>query len=584
MLRDHDPGGDAEIVVPPTITALLSARLDALSAPERAVMEPASVIGLHFPAPAVGHLLPDQLRPALGSYLGTLQNKQLIQPSGETDEDDAYRFHHVLVRDATYASLLKRARALLHERFVEWADPVNRERGREIEFEEILGYHLEQAVRYRQELGPLDDHGRELGARAATRLARAGLRALERSDTPAAVNLLQRAIDLMDPREPARLELVPELGEALMGLSRFDDAARLLDDAMHAVLEVGDARLAARIRLRQLALELFGEDTQSAPALAEALAEAEEIRTALEALADHGGAARAWRVLLLIHGNAGHYDDLADAAEHLIDEGRLADEPRLVRQGATGYAIGSVLGSTPVAEGLDVCRRILTEVSGDRLAEAIVCGALAQLHAMSGDFEVARQRYRQEVRLLSDLDVSRESASTSIDSARVEMLAGDLASAEAHLRRDDAQLAGMGERYFRSTVAGMLGRVLMLRGLPEEAQAFVVLCEALSDADDAWSQVLWRSTRARLVAEDFPRRALELAAQAVDLAATTSDLALRADTLSDLAEVLAITGSPAEARRMTARALSLYERKGDTTSAGRCRSRLEELVTVVLLD
>jgi hypothetical protein len=124
----------------------------------------------------------------------------------------------------------------------------------------------------------------------------------------------------------------------------------------------------------------------------------------------------------------------------------------------------------------------------------------------------------------------------------------------------------------------------MLRGLPEEAQAFVVLCEALSDADDAWSQVLWRSTRARLVAEDFPRRALELAAQAVDLAATTSDLALRADTLSDLAEVLAITGSPAEARRMTARALSLYERKGDTTSAGRCRSRLEELVAVVLLD
>jgi class 3 adenylate cyclase/tetratricopeptide (TPR) repeat protein len=576
MLRDHDPG-EGEIVVPPTITALLSARLDALSHPERAVIEPASVIGLHFPAPAIGHLVPDDLRPEVGSHLDTLQGKQLIQPSSETGEDDAYRFHHVLVRDATYGSLLKRARALLHERFVEWAEPVNRERGREIEFEEILGYHLEQAVRYRSELGPLDDHGRDLAVRAATRLAGAGMRALERLDTPAAVNLLQRAIDLRDDLDPARLELVPELGEALMGLSRFDDAKRLLDQAAEAVFEIDDPRLSGRIRLRRLALGLFGEDTQSAPAVAEAQAETEEILTSLISVADHGGAARAWRLLLLIHGNAGHYDDLAVSAERLMDEARLSDEPRLVRQGATGYAIGSVLGSTPVTEALAVCERILTEVEGDRLAEAIVCGALAQLHAMRGDFEVARQRYHQEVALLSDLDVSRESASTSIDSARVEVLAGDLATAEAHLRRDDAQLAGMGERYFRSTVVGMLGRVLMLRGQLDDAEAFVVLAETLSDADDAWSQVLWRSTRARLVAAGFPERGLELATQGVDFAATTTDLALRGDALSDLAEVLVITGSPLDARETLMQALALYQRKGDATSAARCRTRLERL-------
>ena len=99
------------------------------------MIEPAYVIGLQFPAPAIGHLVPDLLRPEFGSHLQTLQGKQLIQPSSDADEDDAYRFHHVLVRDATYASLLKRARALLQEKFVEWAEPVNRARGREIEFE-----------------------------------------------------------------------------------------------------------------------------------------------------------------------------------------------------------------------------------------------------------------------------------------------------------------------------------------------------------------------------------------------------------------------------------------------------------------
>jgi tetratricopeptide (TPR) repeat protein len=454
---------------------------------------------------------------------------------------------------------------------------VNRERGREIEFEEIVAYHLEQAVRYRSELGPLDDHGRALAARAATRLSNTGLRALDRSDTPAAVNLLQRAVDLMDARDPMRLELVPELCEALMGLSRFEEAGALLDGAARAAEDLGDARLSGRIRLRRIALDLFGEDTDGTPAVGDAQHEAEAILASLESLGDHGGAARAWRVLALLHGNAGRYDELADAAQNLIEAAGAADEPRLVRQGATGYAIGAVLGTTPVDEALEVCRRILSEVGGDRLAEAIVCGALAQLHAMQGDFAAARQHYRQEVSLLSDLDVSRESASTSIDSARVELLAGDLEAAEEHLRRDDAELAGMGERYFRSTVVGLLGRVLLLRGLTDDAEAFVVLAEALSDADDAWSQVLWRATRARLIATEHPDRALELAQQAVALSETTTDLDLRGDTLADLGEVLLDTGRPDEAAARLAEAVALYERKGDVTSARRVSNRLGRL-------
>ena len=71
------------------------------------------------------------------------------------------------MRDTVYDGLLKRARATLHVDFVRWADQVNAERGRALEFEEILGYHLEQAHRYLAELGPLDDEGREIGEDAA---------------------------------------------------------------------------------------------------------------------------------------------------------------------------------------------------------------------------------------------------------------------------------------------------------------------------------------------------------------------------------------------------------------------------------
>jgi tetratricopeptide (TPR) repeat protein len=282
-------------------------------------------------------------------------------------------------------------------------------------------------------------------------------------------------------------------------------------------------------------------------------------------------------VLTLIHANAGHYDDIADAAQHLIEEGTRAEEPRLVRQGATGYAVASVLGSTPVSEAIEVCLRSLDLVRGDRRAEAIVCGSLGQLHAMDGDFAEARRMSDKEFALLSELGVNRDSASTSIGSARVEMLAKDLATAETHLRRDDAALAGLGERYFRSTVAGMLGRVLLLRGEHDEAEAFVVLAEALSDDDDAWSQVLWRSARARLQVTQDGDRALELAQQAVETAETTADLTLRGDALTDLAEVLAALGRPDEASAAMSDAADLYQRKGDLTSAARTRQRLAEL-------
>jgi tetratricopeptide (TPR) repeat protein len=249
----------------------------------------------------------------------------------------------------------------------------------------------------------------------------------------------------------------------------------------------------------------------------------------------------------------------------------------LVRQGAIGYATAAVFGSTPVAEAVERCLKIAEQVSGDRRAEAIVSGALAQLHAMQGQFELARSQYRREQELLRDLGTSRESASTSIDSARVELLAGDIAAAEAELRRDDHDLEVMGERYFRSTVVGMLARTLLLRGEAGEADAFARRAEALSDPDDAWSQVLWRSTRARLQVIGDREGAVSLATEAVAIAADTADLELHGDALSDLSEVLASTGDAAGAEAALSQSLALYVQKGDESSATRTTRRLEVL-------
>src|SRR5581483_10781704 len=258
---------------------------------EHAVIEPASVIGQTFVRPALETLVADAVRPRLDEHLGTLVTKQLVRPD-PTTSPDAFRFEHILIRDAAYNRLLNRARADLHERFGEWAEQVNRDRNRETEYEEILGYHLEQAYRYLGQLGPLDDHGVGVGVRAAAKLAATGRRAFERGDMAAAANLLERATALRPALDPARLALFPELG-------------------------------------RMLVLLLSGAGEQWEEQAHEAARDA--IERCQEA-GDDAGLARAWRLLGWIAGRAWRLGETADALQRAIECARRAGDVRQERR------------------------------------------------------------------------------------------------------------------------------------------------------------------------------------------------------------------------------------------------------------
>ena len=574
MVREHGADG-GEIVVPPTISALIAARLDNLTREERAIVDPASVIGLVFPGPAIEELVPVLIRPTVSSHLTDLDRKQFVHPQAGGD-DPAYRFHHILVRDAAYGSLLKRARATLHERFVDWAEPVNRERDREKEFEEILGYHLEQAVRYRSELGPLDTAGWLLADRAATKLASAGRRAFARGDTPAAGNLLRRAAALLPTDAPTRIELLTELADALMEGGGFDEARVVLTEADEVATRLNDARLHARATLGWRTLELH---TSSGSGIGDVLADAGRAIATFEAGEDQAGMARAWRLLMLAHGTAGAYDDAAAAAQQVVEHARAAGDARLASRGAIGYAVSALHGPTPASEALRRSEQLAIEVAGDRKAEAIIFGVLAQLHAMRGDFEQARALYGQARSMLHELGPSVTAASTSTESSRVELLAGDLAAAERELRRDHAALSELGERYYLSTVTALLAGVLEARGELAEAEALSRSAEELADEDDVDSQVAWRSARARVLAlTGRSDEATRLAEEAVELAAGTVDIALHGLTLLELGIVLRRTGRDGEAEAAWRAAVEIYERKEDVVSAARARALLAETV------
>ena len=126
---------------------------------------------------------------------------------------------------------------------------MNAERQRALEFAEILGYHLEQAHRLLAELGPLDDHGRELGLRASERLAAAGRRAFARGDMPAAANLLHRAALTLPEAAVGRSVLLIEAGEAMIEAGSLADADRVLEQARLEAAALRDPALEAAARL-----------------------------------------------------------------------------------------------------------------------------------------------------------------------------------------------------------------------------------------------------------------------------------------------------------------------------------------------
>jgi class 3 adenylate cyclase/tetratricopeptide (TPR) repeat protein len=560
----------ADIAVPPTIQALLEARLDRLGREERFTVEPAAVIGMQFAVPAVTALAPEATRPRVGERLETLAHKRFIESAPSSEGDVLYRFHHHLVRETVYGGLLKRARAALHIDFVRWADRVNAERGRALEFEEILGYHLEQAHRYLGELGPLDEQGIATGIDGARRLTGAARRAFARGDMNAASNLYRRSTALLPVAHEQRLALLPELGETLMELGDFADARAVLDEAAETAERAGNQRVRASARIVRMLVRLYSAepgDWSSA-----ALQVAEETIPLLEREGAHDELANAWRLSGQVHGIAARYRQIVFAIEKSIAHARLAGDARMVARAGLALSTTALYGPTPVSQAIEQCEGILADGLTNRQVEAIVMCSLAQLHAMRAEFDRARELYRRGRALLRDLGQGVNAASTGMDVGRVEWLAGDLATAEREVQADLDFLAQRGETYFLSTMAAQLSCIVREQGDDARALELSLTAEQAAAEDDTVSQIMWRVARApRLARRGEPAAAEALARRAIELARSTDAPIFLADALVELAAVLGRDGLTDEARGAIDEAIALYGEKGDIVSTARAR-------------
>jgi class 3 adenylate cyclase/tetratricopeptide (TPR) repeat protein len=576
-LRRHNSGwrvaGDISTLdIPPTIHALITARLDRLAEEERAVIERASVIGRQFWWRAVAELSPDEERAGVGSGLQSLTRKELIVPDrSDLSEEDTFRFAHILVRDAAYRGTSKAVRAKLHERFAEWIPATVRDRAGE--YEEIVGYHLEQAYWTRRQLGPVNQQTQDLGRRAAVPLASAGQRAFARGDMPAAVNLLSRAASVLPAGDSMLRQALPDLAFALLETGDFERLQVVVEQTSEAATSSRDPAVQAQASVLGLWMRVF---TQPEGWAEEALRGATLAIATFEEQGDERGLSRGWSLLGLVHLFGCQFATSEEAWLKAAAHAHAAGKEREQLEYLSWVPLCVWGGPTAVTDGIQRCREILERTAGDRKAMSTALFTQGKLEAMRGRFDEARELISRARGVLEEVALTVWLAGPLTQMAGwVEVLAGDPARAERDLRWGAETLEEIGELSWLSTVAGILAEALYLQGRYDEAEVFLRTCEQTAGSEDAYSQSLLRSVRAKLLArEGEVRAAEEFGRQAVAVVEPTDFLFMQGFALLSLGEALRLAGKTREARVVLQDAIEVCERKGFTGGVRRARELL----------
>ncbi|MEV7283093.1 adenylate/guanylate cyclase domain-containing protein [Streptomyces sp. NPDC093252] len=562
--------------LPPTVHALLGARIDALPSGERTLLQLAAVLGREFhradlaelaaardpasPPPETSSAPTGDGTAAAAGLLRGLARRRLIEAGGRTlTASTVFRFGSALVQEIAYQGMAKKVRARRHRRAAEVL-------ARHAAGDAAAGTHLARAHRLLTELGLRDEDTDALRARAALLLARAGTAALARSDLPWADDLLTQALALAAPGEPTAVEAARRLGETKVARGEPRRGRELLADAHDTAARRGDALGAAHAQLALTALD---------PRHGRAAEVAETALPLFTQADDDQGIARACvriaqdRQRRGRHGEAG---TLLRRALHHAD--RAGAEPeRALALGATGITLWR--GPTPVAEALARCEELLTTHGAGRPTVRATLGCpLAVLLALHGRDAEAHERLDEAGRLARSLGYAESALFVPLFAAEVASLTGAPDRALALL--DEAVRAGraLGVTGALPGIARERARLLLDGGDPADALALPDPHGAgLGPAESADAYGL----RARAHAlTGRPDAARDDAERATTAAGDSDSPLVRGTAALDLAQVLRALGHPGEAARHAREAQRLFTAKGHRPGQDRAARFAEE--------
>jgi DNA-binding SARP family transcriptional activator len=554
-------GSEIWPVLPPTIQALLGARLQRLGPGASSVLARAAVIGKDFDLQAVRELLPPEARGPLGRNLQTLVAKGLVEfePSDRRPGEE-YSFRHILIQEAAYRAIPKSLRAELHHRFADWLEYV---RWTPATLRpEILGYHLERSVRYLSELRPAEARSSPLPRRAAGHLEAAGRAADDRGDALAAMNLLIRAAALLPRDDAALARLYTSLGTAMTEAGQLEKAVTTFEDAQRIASAHGDEGQRAHARVQALLLGLKLAPNTAAAQIAQSVP---ELRGEFARGHDEVGLGQTLQLEAAVYWIHGRSAAAEEAWRRAAEYARRANDRRQLTEILGWLASAALWGPTPAAEGIRRCAEYLDEVGNHPRGQAVILKHMAGLYAMQDQFETAYATLSRAKSFLDTLGPTMTSAVTQ-PAAFIAMLASDPATAETHLRFAYESLGQMGEKGNLGTAAALLARAIAAQGGKryDEADQLIAISQEAAAGEDLITEIIAQGLSAKMLADRGRHtEATRLASSAVALAAKTDLLNQHADALLDLAYVLTASGRVSEAEAAAAKALDLYQGKGN---------------------
>jgi class 3 adenylate cyclase/tetratricopeptide (TPR) repeat protein len=558
-----------DLVVPTTLQAVLAARIDQLDPDERAVLTYGAIEGETFHHGAIQAFAPAESH--VSPLLAGLVRKGLIRPDrADLPGEDGYRFRHILIRDAAYATLPRTRRGSLHADLADWL--VTTHSAWSAGNPDILAYHYLTAFEL---AGPTERSG-ELKERAVHFSIASGERAAD-IDPAAAIASFERALELGidEPRERARIQL--ELGFLLDETGRIEEAEAIIAVGLDAAADLDERGLAARARVRLSHQRLVSNPDVGGE---EIVLVADEAIETLTQLGDALGLARAERMRAMALSRLGRTTESYPALERaLLFADESGDAP------TRRYVIGTLCyllcdGPAPVGEAIARCEQLRDSCGDDRVLQTLVSRHLCHLLAMAGRFDESNALLPNLGSVYDELNQVTQHGLSRDSIAEARELLGDPAGAEQELLALLEIFRG-GRGGAPESRALRAAALLALLYADEERWDAAAACVAYGaelppPAHFRPAVVLQLAAEARLAWHrgdyaDAVRNALS----AVELVERSDRLNLKGRVWVALSQVRRGGDEIEEADSAAATALRLYEAKGNVAAAGHLRTALD---------
>lgn len=541
--------------LPQGVREAVSRRLSRLPVETNKALAAAAVVGSQFSLDLVEQVVGQDL---VDAFDGACQAGIVIEEPG-----GIYRFNHAIVRQSLLAELASVRRMRLHQRIATTLETLP---GASDELLAELAHHYFECAWAGNALKAVE-YCRRAADQAMARLAYEG--AADLYDH--ALHALDELDDELPDRDDQRVELLVARCEALLAAGDVSSAASAVSQLKEGTRD--SARLAAWATCFDSQLSMLVDP--------ERLDEIEiAVRAAAETLAELGdaaGEAKAHTVRAGCLARLGRVADCELALDNALTAARQARDHRLVNAVLAGAPLAALWGPNPVPRAggrcLDVVR-LLRITTDSPAVEATSTRCQAVLEAFRGRAAAARRMIDSAGRTVTELGLRHALLEVDHFAGIVELVLGDAAAAELHLRLAYNGFRRMGLDADTAEAAALLARACLLLDRDVEADELCSESERLA-GHALKASIAWRTVRAQLLSRGGTHsEARRVAEEAVAIAERTDALVDHGDACLTLATVLGAAGDVAGARAAAERAADLYERKGAVALTEKARRTL----------